>query len=144
MMGVSSSQELTGRPRLHPTAESMYRWIVRFKEMHAGDSPTRREIMAGVGLPSLSMVQHHLVALEEAGLIQRPKRGAARRIAIPGAIWRMMPPAQSKPAALGLEEWLRTGENKCASLPVEEGEARPEEERKVRERLGENKVRADV
>lgn len=66
----------------------MYRFIIRFKRMNAGDSPSRREIAAGVGLPSVSMVQHHLLALEDAGRIVRPKRGKARMIAIPGAEWR--------------------------------------------------------
>lgn len=142
VMGVSSSQELT---RLHPTAESMYRFIVRFKTMHAGDSPSRREIMAGVGVATLSMVQHHLEALEAAGLIERPKRGAARRIAIPGAIWRMMPTTvEGNRASLALGETLPApekrpaeGENKCAPSLGGEGADLPEEERKVRERLGE-------
>ncbi|MCA9868724.1 MAG: hypothetical protein KC410_19705 [Anaerolineales bacterium] len=65
----------------------MYRFIVRYKRQHAGDSPSRREIQAGVGLPSVSMVQHHLEALEALGRIERPKRGKARMIAIPGARW---------------------------------------------------------
>ena len=82
-MTVSSSQGL------HPTAAAVYRFIVRYKTLNAGDSPSRREIAAGVGLPSVSMVQHHLVALEVAGRIVRPKRGRARMIGIPGAVWRM-------------------------------------------------------
>lgn len=85
--------------QLHPTAESMYRFIIRYKRMHAGDSPSRREIMAGVGLPSLSMVQHHLVALEAAGRVTRPGRGNARMIGIPGARW----------------EFEEAGQNKCVS-----------------------------
>lgn len=119
-MTVSSSQ-------LHPTAERMYRYIVRFKMMNAGDSPTRREIAAGVGLPSVSMVQHHLVALEAAGWITRPRRGKARMIAIPGAIWRF-------------DEGDVGGQNKCAVPAGGEAAELPEEERKVRERLGENGV----
>ena len=121
---MSSSQELGERPRLHPTAESMYRFIVRYKRMNAGDSPTRREIMVGVGLPSVSMVQHHLESLEAAGRITRPKRGKARMLAIPGARWEF--------------DEVAAGRNKCA--PALDGEAAelPEEERKVRERLGEN------
>lgn len=90
---MSSSQHL------HPAAESMYRFIIRYKRMHAGDSPSRREIMAGVGLPSLSMVQHHLVALEAAGRVTRPGRGNARMIGIPGARW----------------EFEEAGQNKCVS-----------------------------
>ena len=115
-MTVSSSQ-------LHPTAERMYRYIIRYKRMSGGDSPTRRELAAGVGLPSVSMVQHHLDALERAGKIKRLKRGKARMIAIPFASWEF-------------DEVGATGQNKCAVSAGEEGDELPEEERKVRERLG--------
>ncbi len=78
---MSSSQ------RLHPTAEAVYRFIVRFKRQYAGESPTRREIGAGVGISTPSIVSHHLDMLERAGRIWRPKRGKARMIAIPGSHW---------------------------------------------------------
>lgn len=107
---------------LHPNTLALYRWIVRFKRMNAGDSPTRREIAAGVGLTSIAMVQYHLVRLEAAGLIERPAKGKARRIGIPGATWHF--------DEVGGES------NKCALSVAPAGEARPEEERKVRERLG--------
>ena len=119
-MTVSSSQ-------LHPTAERMYRFIIRYKRVNAGDSPTRREIAAGVGLPSVSMVQHHLEALEAAGRITRARRGKARMIAIPGASWQF-------------DEVAAAGQNKCVLPAGEEGEEEHGEERKVRERLGENGV----
>ncbi len=115
-MRVSSSQGI------HPTAESMYRFIIRFKRMHAGDSPSRREIQAALDIPSTSMVQHHLVMLEQAGLIVRPSPGDARRIGIPGAIWQF--------------DEAGVGANKCASSAGVDGIELPEEERKVRERLG--------
>ena len=115
---MSSSQ------RLHPTTEAVYRFVVRFKVMYAGDSPTRREIAAGVGLASVSTVHPHLNALERAGRIRRPKRGKARMIEIPGAYWRVGGAVEN-------------GENKCAMPAGEEGAELPEEERKVRERLGE-------
>lgn len=73
---------------LHPTTECIYRFIVRFKRENGGDSPTLREIMAGVGLPTTSLVYYHLNLLEDAGKIVRPKRTKASRIAIPGAQWR--------------------------------------------------------
>jgi len=85
---VSDSQDL--RPvRLHPTAEAIYRFVVRYKRMHAGDSPTRREIGAGVGVSTPSIVHHHLMMLERAGkiVLARPS-GQARMIGIPGAEWR--------------------------------------------------------
>jgi repressor LexA len=73
---------------LHSTTEAVYRYIIRHKRMHAGESPTRREIGAAVGLSSPSTVNCHLVALERAGLIRlaRPA-GKARMIMIPGASW---------------------------------------------------------
>lgn len=74
-------------PGLHPTAAAMYRWIVGFKQAHAGDSPTRREIAAALELGSTSVVQHHLVRLARAGLVVLPPQGEARRIGIPGARW---------------------------------------------------------
>ncbi len=95
----------------------MYRFIIRFKRMNAGDSPTRREIAAGVGLPSIAIVQHHLKALEAAGRIRRPKRGQARRIAIPGAEWRF--------------DEVANDANKCAMYAAEETAELPEEGRKM-------------
>lgn len=115
---MSSSQSL------HPTAERMYRYIIRYKRMSGGDSPTRRELAAGVGLPSVSMVQHHLDALERAGRIERPKRGKARMLVIPGAYWQF--------------DEAAAGQNKCAMRGEGEGAGLPEEGRRVREGLGEN------
>ena len=115
-MTVSSSQGL------HPTTERVYRYIIRFKRMYGGDSPTRREIAAGVGLATVSAVHPHLDVLEAAGRIRRPKRGKARMIAIPLAAW-------------VFDEVGAEGQNKCA-LPVGgEGDELPEEERKIGERL---------
>lgn len=85
---MSDSQELTAA-RLHPTAESVYRYIIRFKRQHGGDSPSRREIGAGVGIPTTSMVHYYLMALERAGRIRMARPGGkARMIMIPGAEWR--------------------------------------------------------
>lgn len=100
----------------------MYRYIIRYKRMNAGDSPTRREIAAAIELPAISTVQHHLDALERRGLILRPRRGQARRIAIPGARW----------------EFDETDTNKCAMCGNGDAADLLEEERKVRERSGEN------
>lgn len=109
---------MSGSQRLHPTAERMYRYIIRYKRMNAGDSPTRREIAAAVELPAISTVQYHLDALEARGLILRPSRGQARRIAIPGARW----------------EFDETGTNKCAICADGELDGWLEEESKVSER----------
>ena len=105
--------DMSSSSGLHPTAEAMYRYIIRFKRMNAGDSPSRREIAAGVGLPSVSMVQHHLLALEAAGRIRRPRRGRARMIGIPGASWEFDEVGRSS----GVGE---NGENKCAMPVVDE------------------------
>lgn len=85
---MSDSLEKEGEQRIHPTAEAVYRYIIRYKRLHAGDSPTRREIGAAVGLSSPSTVNCHLEALARAGRIRlaRPA-GKARMIAIPGASW---------------------------------------------------------
>lgn len=110
-MAVSSSQGL------HPTAAAMYRFIIRYKRQNAGDSPTRREIAAGMGV-QLAVVQHHLAALEATGRIARPKRGKARLIVIPGATWVF--------DEVGAE---RARANKCAVGGEVDGVAeRPEEE----------------
>ena len=76
---MSSSQ-------LHPTAAAVYRFIIRFKQEHAGESPTRREIAGELDL-SISVVHHHLARLDLAGLIALPQEGKSRMIGIPGAVW---------------------------------------------------------
>lgn len=72
--------------RLHPTAAAIYRFIVGFKEEQCGDSPSRREIAERLDVP-VSVVHHHMVMLERAGLITRAGGRDARRIGIPGAVW---------------------------------------------------------
>lgn len=86
---MNEDLEMELRPRtMHPTAEAVYRYIIRYKRLHAGESPTRREIGAGVGISAPSVVHHHLVMLERSGRIRlgRPS-GKARMIEIPGARW---------------------------------------------------------
>lgn len=80
---MSGSQQLQ---RLHPTAAAIYKYVLDFKVDHCGDSPSRRELAEGLEVP-LSVVHHHLVMLERAGLITRPSARDARRIGIPGAVW---------------------------------------------------------
>jgi DNA-binding transcriptional ArsR family regulator len=71
---------------LHPTAAAVYRYILRFKEEHVGESPTRREIAEAVDI-STSIVHYHLARLDLAGLIALPREGKSRMIGIPGAVW---------------------------------------------------------
>lgn len=73
---------------LHPTAVAIYRFILRFKEEHVGESPTRREIAEAVDI-SISVVHHHLVRLDLAGWIALPQDGKSRMIGVPGAVWRV-------------------------------------------------------
>lgn len=83
---MSDSLELVKGQRVHPTTEAIYRYIIRHKRMHAGESPTRREIGAAVGLSSPSTVHIHLMTLHKAGVI-RLGAGKSRMISIPGAEW---------------------------------------------------------
>lgn len=80
---MSNSGRLQG---LHPTAAAVYRYILGFKEEHCGDSPSRREIANRLDVP-VSVVHHHMVMLERAGLVTLPAGRDARRIGIPGAVW---------------------------------------------------------
>lgn len=84
---MSDSLEIGHRNgRLHPTAEAVYRYIIRYKRQHAGESPTRREIGEGVGLMAVSTVHYHLVTLQREGMI-RLTGSKSRMIEIPGARW---------------------------------------------------------
>ena len=75
---------------LHPTTAAVYRFIIGYKEEHAGDSPSRREIAEKLDV-ALSIVHYHMVMLERAGLVTLPAGRDARRLGIPGAVW--TPPA---------------------------------------------------
>lgn len=96
---MSSSQDINERPLggqesalgrpLHPTAEALFRYIVRYKREHAGESPTRRELAAEM-TTSTSVISYHLTALEKAGKVMlSSKSGTSRMIGIPGAEWRL-------------------------------------------------------
>lgn len=68
------------------SAEQVYRFIIRYKRLHAGDSPSRDEIAAGVGIVK-SHVNDCIVQLEAAGRIKRPAFNRSRAIMIPGSSW---------------------------------------------------------
>jgi len=64
------------------TRERVYQAIVTHIDQH-GMSPTMRELQEAVGLPSTSMIQHHLKALAREGrIIRHPWK--ARSIEVPG------------------------------------------------------------
>ncbi len=124
---MSDSLELVKERRVHPTTEAVYRYIIRYKRQHAGESPTRREIGAAVGLSSPSTVNSHLASLERVGRIRlaRPA-GKARMISIPGASWQF-----EELGAAG------TGPNICAKCGDGNGADIPQEREKMGERWGE-------
>jgi hypothetical protein len=77
-----------GRPRrLTPRQRAVLNFIIRFKERNCGDSPTIREIMRGVGIPSTSSVNYTLGVLEKHGHIVRPDSTQASRIEVPHGRW---------------------------------------------------------
>lgn len=119
-MVVSNSEQI------HPTAERVYRYIVRYKKLYGGASPTLREIADAVGLAAWSAVHPHLNSLESAGRIRRVRRGKARMIDVPGGRWVFDEVAAAESAP-----------NICAQSVDGDAAALPEEERRVRERLGE-------
>lgn len=70
-----------------PRQRAVLNYIIRFKRDNGGDSPTVREIMRGVGIPSTSSVQYSLDALDRAGLITRAGPYRHNRIAVTGGEW---------------------------------------------------------
>lgn len=68
-------------------AEAVYAFIVGYKRAHGGRSPSVREIGAGVGAPSTSLVHHRLRELADAGRIVLPAGRLKRHIALPGEQW---------------------------------------------------------
>lgn len=72
-------------PEHGATTEAIFRCVVAFKRDHGGDSPTAREIAAGVGVRSTAVVHSALAALEREGKIHRGRYGQARAIEIVGA-----------------------------------------------------------
>lgn len=68
------------------SAERVYRFVIRYKRMNLGDSPSRDEIGEGVGLAK-SHVNDCLVQLVAAGWIVLPAHNRARAIQIPGSRW---------------------------------------------------------
>ncbi len=61
-------------------------FILKYKTMNCGASPSIREIRDACDLHSTSVVQHHLTRLQAAGWIERDTR-TARNIRIVGETW---------------------------------------------------------
>lgn len=68
---------------------AIYRWIVQYKRVHDGLSPTYREIGIQFGIQSSSLVSYILSDLEHAGLI-KINPGVGRGIRVVGGQWSMV------------------------------------------------------
>lgn len=78
---AEAGRVVSSSPRLHPTAEAIYKFIAtNLDENRVG--PKVREIVAGLELGSTSVVAHHLKQLEKAGRIERPVLYGHRRIVL--------------------------------------------------------------
>lgn len=79
-------------PRRAPTrTEALFAWIVAYKRVHDGNSPTVREIARGCGMTTTSLVNYHLRQLERQGCL-RTENGQAgqrqtRNIVVIGGQW---------------------------------------------------------
>jgi SOS-response transcriptional repressor LexA len=68
----------------------LFAWIVQYKSLHDGNSPTTREMMIGCELRSTSVVAWHLSRLEKEGKIRR-ELDRARGIYVVGGKWSYVP-----------------------------------------------------
>lgn len=67
------------------TQRRIYRYIVNYKAAHNGNSPSYRQIMAEVGLATVSTIKNHLEALEQRGLLRQEQ--GSRGIVVVGSKW---------------------------------------------------------
>lgn len=65
--------------------QRILQFIQQYVEAH-GRPPTIREIQLGLGISSTSIVDHHMRALERAGLVRR-ERGISRGISVAYQLW---------------------------------------------------------
>lgn len=76
-----------------PAVERVYKFIVSYKKIHDGNSPTIREIGDACGISSTSVVVYWLIRLEDQGLIRRPEPPVGNRYAtkieVVGGEWRL-------------------------------------------------------
>jgi len=68
------------------TRQRIYEYIVLFKGMNNGNSPSMRQMSVAFGL-STSVIYDHLNRLEAIGLIKRGRIGESRMIDVIGSTW---------------------------------------------------------
>ncbi len=80
---VKKPKPLTERQR------GLLLFIIAYKEANQGATPTLRQMMRAVGIPSTSNVAYNLERLNKGGFIERRGGGGggALDIRIPGAQW---------------------------------------------------------
>lgn len=81
------SSEIAG---ISPTEFAVYQFIIAYKGECDGNSPTLREIAAGIGLASVSDLPARLRRLEQVGLVWLTGNGPSQRICVTGGKW--LPP----------------------------------------------------
>ena len=72
------------------TVDRVFEFIVRYKKIHDGNSPTIREIGDMCGISSTSVVSFHLDMLVKDGLIRRDDL-LTRSIEVVGGKWKDSP-----------------------------------------------------
>lgn len=86
--GINRSMREPVSPNPERAAEILA-YIITYKESHDGNSPTMREIVRDVDIPSTSLVSFYLDALEREGKIRLLRNKAARHICVVGGYWTM-------------------------------------------------------
>ena len=72
---------------LNETDIEVYKFIIRFKQSHNGNSPSMLEIEKGTCASSRSHVHYVLKKLEDAGYLKMGENQRSRGIQIPGTEW---------------------------------------------------------
>ena len=62
-------------------------YIIDYKQMHSGRSPSHREISVATGISSISVVNYNLRKLDNQGRINYGK--GTRNISVTGSEWRL-------------------------------------------------------
>jgi hypothetical protein len=74
------------------TSNQIFAFLCDFKTHNDGNAPTMREMMGATDASSTSVVNYHLLKLEQRGLISRPINRQSRLIRVIGGRWSYHPP----------------------------------------------------